>query len=249
MSATSSPRTADQPVEWVIDQLQTAWRREGEPPEASFRLARPVVVLCGVASLLLLATATVTALSLDSLWRYHEAAGFALLPVVAVKLTPIGVRATAYYGRALVGRIRGAASHGAITPPVLIARLTAPPLVVAIALLLGSGVVMWHTGDQRSIWSTVHNASAAIGAGLLVIHLACHARSTLAVGVRRLVAPGERATGGGVPPMVVAASLMAGVVLAVFTVPGASWNPGRGGRERGPQVLPPAPAAVTAVRG
>jgi hypothetical protein len=102
---------------------------------------------------------------------------------------------------------------------------------------------MWHTGDQRSTWSTVHNASAVVAGVLVAVHLACHARSTLAVGARHLLAPGERRTGGGVPPMVVAGSLIAGIVLAVFTVPGASWDAGRGGRPRGLEGPAQAPAA------
>lgn len=235
---------AGDPADWLIRQLQTSWRREGDPPEPGFRLARPVVVLCGVVSLLLLAVATVTILSLDSLWRYHEGAGFALLPVVAVKLAPIGLRATRYYGRALLASMRRSPPPGGITPPVLVARLTAPPLVAATGLLLGSGVVMWHTGDQRSVWSTVHNASAVVLGILVVIHLACHARSTLAVGAPSLAAPGTRRTGGGVPPMVVAASLVTGIILAAFTVPGASWKQGRGDRQRDAQGPAGAPAGM-----
>ena len=231
-------------ADWMAGQVETAWRREGEPAEPGFRIGRHVVVLCGVLSLLLLAIAWATILNLDSLWRVHEAAGFALLPVAAVKLVPIGLRAGAYYLRALTAWIRRPSRTGRpITPPVLIARLTAPLLVLDVVLLLASGIVMWHTGDQRSGWSTVHNAGAIIGVGLVAIHLAFHLRSTLAVGVRRLAAPGERRMGGVVPPTVAVGALLAGVVLAVSTVPGASWNPGRG-RFRGPELPPPVGAAV-----
>jgi hypothetical protein len=242
-SAPSGERPSD-PVTWVVAQLQTAWDREGAPPEPGFRLARPIVVLCGVVSLLLLAVATATILSLDTLWRFHEAAGFALMPVVAVKLAPIAVRAGAYYGGAALARLRRAPGPHGISPPVLIARLDAPLLVVSVAVLLVSGVVMWHTGDQRSAWSTVHNASAVVAGILVAVHLAFHARSTLAVGIHRLMAAGERPTGGAVPPAVVAASLMAGIVLAVATVPGASWNQGRGERQQGPQQPGAAPAGI-----
>jgi hypothetical protein len=227
---------ADSAAGWVARQLLMAWRREGEPDQG-FPLTRHIAVLCGVLSLLLLAVATVTVLSLDTLWRFHEAAGFVLLPVVAVKLAPIGVRAARYYGGAVLRRPRGRDPGVAITPPVLIARLTAAPLAAALALLLASGIVMWQSGDQRSTWSTVHNASAIVLGGLIAVHLACHARSTLALGVRRLVVPGERRTGGRVPPALVAAALVAGIVLAVLTVPAASWQPGHRGRERG--FLPP----------
>jgi len=235
---------------WVARQLLTAWRREGEPAQR-FRLTRHIAVLCGVLSLLLLAVATVTALSLDSLWRFHEAAGFVLLPVVAVKLTPIAVRAGRYYASIVLGRLQGRAGGGTITPPVLIARLTAPLLGAAFAVLMASGIVMWQTGDQRSTWSTVHNASAIALGVLIAVHLACHARSTLALGVRGLVAPGERRTGGRVPPAIVAAAMVAGIVLAVLTVPAAGWQPGHGGRERGfppPGAVRPADTAVVVAR-
>ena len=222
-------------VGWVSVQLRASWAREGEPPERGLGQARPIIVLCGLVALVLLAVAAVTIVNLDGLWQWHEAAGFALLPVLALKLVPVGIRAAAYYTTPAFARLRLPLRLASITPPVLAARLTAPPLVVATGLLLASGVVMWHGGDQRSAWATVHNASAIGGSALLAVHLACHARSTLAVGVRSLVAPGQRVTGGRVSPFVVAASLVAGIILAVFTVPGASWHQGRPDRLRTPQ--------------
>ena len=245
MTTAGEPVPAPSPAAWVLGQLADAWRREGRPAEPDFRLSRFIVVLSGLVSLLLLAAAVVTILSLDTLWRWHEAAGFALLPVLAAKLVPIGVRAVRYYWSGLRRRWTQTAPSGGITPPVLIARLTAPALVAATALLLGSGIVMWHTGDQRSLASTVHNVSAIAGGVLLALHIACHARSTLAVGVRSLAAPGERATGGGVPPMVVAGALVGGIILAVLTVPGASWNAGRGDRQRAPDTGAPPAGVIT----
>ena len=225
------------PIRAFAHHFVLAWEREGQRPKA-FAWAGPVVALTGITTLVLLAVATATILSLDALWQWHEAAGFALLPVLAVKLVPVGLRAAVYYLAFPLRRLRSRAQS--IEPPLASSRLTAVPLVAAAALLLASGIVMWHTGDQRSTWSTVHNASAIALGVLLTVHLAGHARLSLGVLLPRVRAGGPRP--GAVAPLVGAAALIAGLILAVATVPHASWNPGREGRDR-PGFGPPPSAA------
>ena len=99
----------------------------------------------------------------------HFFVGFALLPLIGLKLVSTGWRFTRYYLR---GR-----SYRAAGPPTWIARLIAPLLIVSAISLLASGVEMWSFQNQLSWpWTAIHNVAAFTFVGTLVIHLILHAR-------------------------------------------------------------------------
>src|SRR5262245_64372572 len=79
----------------------------------------------------------------------HFFVGFLLLPVIGVKLAGVGYRLLRYYLHDAAYRLAG--------PPGWMAWLLAPVLLLAVAVLSGSGVEMWSfRNDLIGYWPQVH---------------------------------------------------------------------------------------------
>lgn len=99
----------------------------------------------------------------------HFFVGFALMPLLGLKLASTGWRFARYYLRGRAYRRAG--------PPSWPARLTAPLLIVSGISVFASGVEMWSFQNQLSWpWTAIHNVSAFTFVGVLAIHLVLHAR-------------------------------------------------------------------------
>jgi hypothetical protein len=99
----------------------------------------------------------------------HFFVGFALMPLLGLKLASTGWRFTRYYLR---GRGYRAAGR-----PTWMARLIAPLLLVSGISLFASGVEMWSFQNQLGWpWTAIHNVAAFTFVGTLVVHLILHVR-------------------------------------------------------------------------
>ncbi len=122
----------------------------------------------GLAILAFLVLLYLTGLEFTPLRGVHFALGFALIPILLVKLGSTGWRAVNYY--------RGRHPYRAAGPPWLLPRLMAVPLATCAVVATVSGVVLWSTGTDRGTWATIHTDSVVALGIIAVVHLAIYAR-------------------------------------------------------------------------
>ncbi len=137
----------------------TLAEEHGDPRlEANLRLTS----YSGLVLLLLLALVYLTGVFFSPLRQVHFAIGFAIIPLLVVKLSSTGWRAANYYLRR--------EPYGSGGPPQLIPRLLAPLLVASAIVATITGVVLWLLGRQRGGWATLHTDSVVVLAIVLAMH-------------------------------------------------------------------------------
>ena len=98
----------------------------------------------------------------------HFFVGFALMPLLGLKLASTGWRFGRYYLRSRYYKAAG--------PPSWTGRLIAPLLIVSGISLFASGVEMWSFQNQLGWpWTAIHNVAAFTFVSVLVVHLILHA--------------------------------------------------------------------------
>jgi hypothetical protein len=112
-----------------------------------------------------------TGLEFAPLRTMHFALGFALVPILLVKLGSTGWRAVNYYFD------RG--SYRAAGPPWLLPRLIALPLATCAVVATISGVVLWATGTDRGTWAAIHTDSVIALGVVALVHLAVYMRKAV----------------------------------------------------------------------
>lgn len=143
----------------------------------------------------------------------HFAIGFALIPLLVVKLCSTGWRAIRYY--------LGRGAYRAAGPPWVLARLIALPLSVAAVLATISGVVLWSEGTDHGTWAAVHTDSVIVLAVLALVHLAVYLRKAA-----RASATSLSATAVNRPEKVIVWALLAALVAgAIATGLEPNWDP------------------------
>jgi hypothetical protein len=156
--------------------------------------------------LVLLTLVAATALNLHQYLKVHVFVGMLVLPVVVLKLATTGWRFASYY--------RGAEEYVRRGPPPLLLRFLIAPVVVASTFFLfGSGVALVALGRRHGPLVGLHAASSAVW----LVSMGLHVLTRLG----GLPDAWRRLPGRGVRIGVVAATLAAGVVLAVATLPAA----------------------------
>ncbi len=183
------------------------------PTEGNHRLT----ALTGALLTIGLALVFLTGLFMDTYWHIHYAVGFALIPVVVLKLVSTGYRVTRYY--------TGSPVYKAAGPPDWTSRLLAPFLVASIVIALTTGVALFLQHSREGILSTLHTDSAVISAVLVGIHLLSHALDALASVGRELRGRWSRAASLRVAFAI--AALGIGIALAIITYGSGVW-PARG---------------------
>jgi hypothetical protein len=127
--------------------------------------------------LILLAAEGVTLPFLDSLLKPHVFLGFALIPLVGLKLGSTVYRFGRYYA--------GAESYRRKGPPNAILRVLGPVVIIATLTLLGSGVVLVLAGrswqDQALFW---HKASFVLWFAAMTVHVLGHLVETVRLASR-----------------------------------------------------------------
>jgi hypothetical protein len=156
------------------------------------------------ALLLLLTVEAATALDLRNYLGVHAFVGVLLLPVVCLKLVSTGWRMTRYYLGAEEYVLRG-------PPHVAVRMLVAPVVVVSTVFLFGTGVALLALGETHGQLVGLHAASFAVWIGAMGVHVLTR--------IGNLPAAWRRLPGRGLRVGLVAATVAAGVGLAVLTLP------------------------------
>ena len=143
----------------------------------------------------------------------HFALGFALIPILVVKLASTAWRAIGYYFHRDAYRAAG--------PPWLLPRMIALPLAVAAVLATASGVVLWSEGSDHGTWAAVHIDSVIALGIVVVVHLAVYLRKAVRASAKSLAA-----TTVTRPEHVIVWALLLGLVAgAIATGFEPTWNP------------------------
>jgi hypothetical protein len=141
--------------------------------EANARLTSAIAVPL----LFLLAAEGATLPFLHTLLRPHVFLGFALIPLVALKLGSTLYRFGRYY--------TGAESYRRKGPPPTLLRLLGPVVIIATITLLASGVLLVLAGDS---WQNqalfLHKASFVLWFGAMTVHVVGHIVETATLGTR-----------------------------------------------------------------
>jgi hypothetical protein len=157
-----------------------------------------------VVLLVLLALEGATLVSVRQLLAPHVFLGFLLIPPIGLKLGSTGWRLLRYY--------RGSEPYVRRGPPHPFLRVVvAPLLVISTAALFASGVAVVAIGGQGLLLG-VHKASFVLWVGAMSMHVLWHVWKLPRLAFDRL--PGR-----ALRLATVGASLGAGLVLAVATVP------------------------------
>jgi hypothetical protein len=183
-------------------------RRGDRGVEANARLTAAAAVIL----LVLLAAEGVTVLRIGQLLTPHVFIGMLLAPPIVVKIGSTSWRFAKYY--------RGDRAYRRKGPPPVVLRVLGPFVVVLTVTLFASGIVVLlgpSSLQQRAL--LVHKASFILWLGATAIHVLGHIRETVELApadwLRRSRA---RIGGAGTRHLVLGASLVVGVLLALATV-------------------------------
>ena len=155
----------------------------------------------------LLAVEGATLLNVRSLLTVHAFVGMLLIPVIGLKLASTGWRMLRYYLRGEEYVRRG-------PPHIALRMLVAPLVVVSTALLFGTGVALLAVDQTHGTLVGLHTASFVVWFGATAIHVLAHVFELPR-------AARVRVPGLATRSVLVAASLVAGAVVAVGTLPQA----------------------------
>ncbi len=177
----------------------------------------------GVVLTLLLMAEGITLLKMDTLLSVHMVIGLVLIPPVLLKLGSTGYRFARYYTHSRPYVEKG--------PPPLALRLLAPVLVLTTVGIFVTGVWLLALGNKSDQLLFLHKASFIAWAGAFGIHFLWHLPHMLRAlpGYRR--GAGARGLpGSGLRGVLVAASLGAGIALAISLASAISgWHGGPSG--------------------
>jgi hypothetical protein len=157
--------------------------------------------------ILLLAIEGATLLNLTSLLTVHAFVGMLLIPVLVLKVASTGWRMLRYYRNAEEYVLRG-------PPHVALRVLVSPVLILSTIVLFGTGVVLLVRGETHGTMVGLHKASFIVWVSAFGIHVLVHLLDLPRALRRRIPGLTTRVA-------VVAATLVAGSILAVETLPGA----------------------------
>jgi hypothetical protein len=184
----------------VLNRLERLFRGGSSANEQLTAIVAAILIV-------LLAVEGATLLNLTSLLTVHAFVGMLLIPVVALKLASTGWRMLRYYRNADEYVLRG-------PPHVALRVLVSPVLILSTIVLFGTGVVLLVRGETRGTMVGLHKASFIVWVSAFGIHVLVHLFDLLRALHRRIPGLTTRVA-------VVAATLVAGGILAVETLPGA----------------------------
>jgi len=157
--------------------------------------------------IVLLAIEGATLLNLRSLLTVHAFVGMLLIPVIGLKLASTGWRMLRYYRRGEEYVRRG-------PPHIALRVLVAPVVVVSTVFLFGTGVALLAVDETQGTLVGLHKASFVVWLVATAIHVLAHL-----VELPRVIR--SRVPGLGLRVALVGASILAGGVVAVGTLPAA----------------------------
>jgi hypothetical protein len=166
-----------------------------------------LTAFAGVLLIVFLAVEAVTLLNLRALMTVHAFVGMFLLPIVLLKLGSTGWRMLRYY--------LGKEEYVRRGPPAFPLRVFVAPVVVASTLaLFGTGIYLLAVHEVHGTAVGLHKASFVVWLVAISIHV-------LARLARMSEALRTRYAGLGFRFGLVAATVVAGSLVAMATLPGA----------------------------
>jgi hypothetical protein len=169
------------------------------------------------ALLVLLAAEGATIPFIGSLLGPHVFIGMLLIPPVLLKLGSTGYRLARYYS--------GSPPYVRKGPPQIALRVLAPGVVLTTLALFGTGVALLIDGPPSDTLVFAHKLSFFAWVGLMALHVLGHVLElpALAFADWRRSGPREaRLAGAGARTMTLGIALLAGLALALLTLPAAS---------------------------
>jgi hypothetical protein len=175
-----------------------------------------LTALTGTVLLIGFALEGMTLLALGRLLTLHMFLGILLVGPVLLKIGSTGYRFIRYY--------TGSEPYVRKGPPALIPRMLGPIVILTSLAVLGTGVALALTGRATGPWLFLHKASFLLWFGAMTLHVLTYAwrlpRILLSTRDNR-----GRPARSGVRLMLVAASLGAGLILALLAMRlAAGWT-------------------------
>ena len=171
--------------------------------------------LTGMVLLVLFAAEGFTILAIHQMLTLHFFLGVLLVGPVLLKMCSTGYRFVRYY--------TGDAEYRRKGPPALLLRMLGPFVIFTSLSVIGTGVMLAFTGPGQSIWLLAHKAAFVLWFGAMTVHVLAYVwRLPQLVGSDLASRAGHRAEevlgGRAARWLLLTASLLAGVLLAVITV-------------------------------
>jgi hypothetical protein len=174
-----------------------------------------LTAVTGAVLIVPLAVIGVTIISLTQLLWVHLFVGMLLIGPVVLKLSSTGYRFVRYYSANPRYRRKG--------PPPLPLRLIAPIVVASTVVVFASGVALLFIGpSSRGALLPVHKVSFIVWGAFTALHVLAHLPAVAGALQSDFAAPSGRrlhVAGRGARVLALAASLLAGVVIAVVVIP------------------------------
>ena len=167
-----------------------------------------LTVAAAVVLTLLLVAEGITLLKMDSLLSVHMIIGLVLIPPVLLKIGSTGYRFARYYTHSRPYMDKG--------PPPMLLRLSRPGPGADHVGIFVTGVLLLALGHKSDQLLFLHKASFIVWAGVFGIHFLWHLPGMLrSLPDYRRGDRARRVPGSGLRGMLVAASLGAGIALAI----------------------------------
>jgi hypothetical protein len=170
----------------------------------------------GAVLLVLFAAEGFTILSIHQLITVHFFLGMLLIGPAVLKAAAVCYRFTRYYTGAPEYRRKG--------PPAPLLRLLGPVVLVTSLGVLGTGVMLAVDGSAAGPWLFLHKACFVLWFGAMTVHVLAYVwRLPGLIGADLLGSPGvtrarQVLAGRGARWLLLAASILAGLVIALTTV-------------------------------
>jgi len=186
-------------------------------PAANERLTS----ITGFILILVLAALGVSILRIHELIWVHLFVGMLLIGPLALKLASTGYRFASYY--------LGRPSYVRRGPPPMGLRLLGGPLVALTLAVMASGIALLVGGPgAKAPWLVIHKASFLLWLAASGIHVLAHLRGTAGAARAELALDGHAvrvAPGRRVRLLLVASAIVAGVIIALISLPGfGPWS-------------------------
>jgi hypothetical protein len=191
----------------------TARSRHRRPPDHAGGVSgnERLTALTGTVLLIGFAVEGLTIVSLGRLLTLHFFLGLLLIGPVLLKIGSTGYRFTRYYA--------GAPAYVAKGPPAPLLRVLGPLVIVTSLAVLGTGVMLAIVGPASGPWLFLHKATFVLWFGVMTIHVLTYVWQLPRILLSSRAAElGVRAGGGWIRGLLVAASLLGGLVIALLLV-------------------------------
>jgi hypothetical protein len=196
--------------------------RHRRPPDEAGGVSgnERLTALTGSVLLIGFAVEGATLLSLGRLLTLHFFLGLLLIGPVLLKIGSTGYRFVRYYA--------GAPAYVRKGPPAPLLRVLGPFLIVTSVAVLGTGVMLAIVGPASGPWLFLHKATFVLWFGVMTIHVLTYVwRLPRILLSPRTAELGVRAGAGWIRGLLVAVSLLGGLVIALLLVHLVHpWEPG-----------------------